>query len=106
MASIGCVSLAVCVACASQQYLEIGGVVGDFRTDQVAAAVNKNYGYLVLESERVRGAKTVCLFESSMLEVLSPVQKGQTVNLHCLFSKIVGDPKDPVPAFYGCTVDS
>jgi hypothetical protein len=41
-----------------------------------------------------------------MLDVLAPVQKGQTVNLRCLFSKIVGEPNDPVPVFYGCTVDS
>jgi hypothetical protein len=141
--------LAVLVACAStQQYLEIGAVVGDFRSDEVAATVkytdkpvglrgrvvekgmksgkaaetqgfgsvggpwssktvlvSKNYGYLVLESERERDAKTVCLFESTMLEELSPVREGQTVNLRCLFSKIVGERKNPVPAFYGCTVD-
>jgi hypothetical protein len=68
--------------------------------------VNKTYGYLVLQSEPNSGPMAVCLFESTKLKELAPVQKGQAVSLRCLFSMVVGDRSARVPVFYGCTVDS
>ena len=82
----------------------VGGLGGVWRSKTVR--VNKNYGYLVLQSDANGTAKAVCLFESSMLDVLAPVQKGQLVNLRCIFSMVVGKPGDRAPVFYGCTVDA
>jgi hypothetical protein len=78
-----------------------------------AAAIGKaeiaeeeaNIGYIELGSTSSQPGGALCLFENFALDGLATVQEGQTVRLHCRFSKVEGERPNRFPVFRDCWVD-
>jgi hypothetical protein len=90
----------------SSKAAQTQGATGFGTWSSKTVMINKNYGYVVLESVTNRASVAICLFEPDMLENLAPVQKGQIVNLSGVFSMVVGKKGERAPVFYACAVDS